>query len=64
MTLNDHPHDGVRTHEDAYADFMRGMGLPSDIGIDLEFDASDERYMTSFFANVHDKLEEEGVDFW
>ncbi len=64
VTLNDHPHDGVRTHEDAYADFMRGMGLPADVGLDLEFDASDERYMTSFFANVHDKLEADGVDFW
>ena len=64
VTLNDHPHDGVRSHEDTYPDFMRAMGLPPESGVDLEFDAGDRRYMEALFASVHDKREAEGVDFW
>ncbi len=64
VTLNDHPHDGVRTHEDAYSDFMRGLGLPPESQLNIEFDASNQRYMEAFFENVHDKIEKEGVDFW
>ena len=64
VTLNDHPHDGIRTHEEMYADFMRDMGLPSESGVDLEFDAGDRRYMRAFYRNAHEKREAEGVDFW
>ncbi len=64
VTLNDHPHDGIRTHEDAYEDFMSRMNLPCESKIDIEFDASSHRYMNAFFASVHEKLEKEGVDFW
>ncbi|MBQ8496510.1 MAG: DUF5110 domain-containing protein [Clostridia bacterium] len=64
VTLNDHPHDGVRTHEVMYANFMRSMGLPTECGIELEFDAGDERYMQALYRNVHDTIEKDGVDFW
>lgn len=64
VTLNDHPHDGVRSHEDAYGRFMEAMGLDSKSGVNLEFDLSDRKYMQAFFDNVHTPLEEEGVDFW
>ena len=64
VTLNDHPHDGVRKHEIMYADFMHDMGIPPESGIELEFDAADERYMRIFFKNVHDRIEKDGVDFW
>lgn len=64
VTLNDHPHDGVRSHEDTYPDFMRKMGLPPESGVDLEFDAGDRRYMEALFSTVHGKREAEGVDFW
>lgn len=64
VTLNDHPHDGVRTHEEMYADFMRDMGIAPESKVDLEFDAGDLRYMTAFYQNVHDKLEKDGADFF
>ncbi len=64
VTLNDHPHDGVRSHEEVYADFMNEMGVPPESGIDLEFDAGDRRYMNALFKTAHDKREAEGVDFW
>lgn len=64
VTLNDHPADGIRNHEDCYADFMRDMGLDPASGINLEFDAGDKKYMEAFYKNAHSKLEAEGVDFW
>ena len=64
VTLNDHPHDGIRTHEEAYADFMNDMGISPESGIDLEFDAGNRRYMEAFFRNAHEKRDAEGVDFW
>ena len=64
VTLNDHPHDGVRTHEEAYENFMKKMNLPPECGLDVEFDAGSKRYMTAFFEGVHDQIEAIGVDFW
>lgn len=64
VTLNDHPADGIRTHEDCYEDFMRDMGVDPKCGINLEFDAGDKKYMDAFYKNAHSKLEAEGVDFW
>lgn len=64
VTLNDHPADGIRTHEDCYADFMRDMGVDPACGINLEFDAGSKKYMDAFYKNAHTPLEAEGVDFW
>ncbi len=64
VTLNDHPHDGIRIHEEAYPEFMKRMGLPPESGLDVEFDAGSKQYMDAFFGSVHDKLEKDGVDFW
>ncbi len=64
VTLNDHPHDGIRVHEEQYEEFMDRMGLPSSSGLDVEFDASSKKYMDAFYASVHDKMEKDGVDFW
>lgn len=64
VTLNDHPADGIRNHEDCYDGFMRDMGLDPKSGVNLEFDISNKKYMESFYKNAHSKLEAEGVDFW
>ncbi len=64
VTLNDHPHDGIRIHEEAYSDFMHRMGLSPESGLDVEFDAGSKKYMEAFFGSVHEKLEKDGVDFW
>lgn len=64
VTLNDHPHDGIRSHEEQYADFAALMGFPPESGLNLEFDCGDKKYMQCFFKAVHEKLEKQGVDFW
>ncbi len=64
VTLNDHPHDGIRSHEEMYGDFMRDLGISPACGFDPEFDAGNRRYMEAFFRCAHEKREAEGVDFW
>ena len=64
VPLNDHPHDGVRDHEEAYPDFMRSLGQTPAKGNNVEFNAGDKRYMDAFFAAAHNSKEAAGVDFW
>ncbi|WP_289769117.1 glycoside hydrolase family 31 protein [Muribaculum intestinale] len=62
VSLNDHPHDGIRPHEHNYAEFAAAMGA-KDGEVPL-FDLSDRRYMDNFFKYAHRPSEDMGVDFW
>lgn len=64
VTVNDHPHDGMRPHEDHYADFMKYMGLDPEKDAMPYFDAGDPRYMAAFFKAAHRPSEDMGVAFW
>jgi len=64
VTLNDHPHDGVRNHEDMYPEFMRSPGKDPSSNINLPFNAGDKNYMEAFFKYGHDPIEKMGVAFW
>lgn len=64
VTVNDHPHDGIRPHEDCYRDFMGYMGLDPDKDEMPYFDAGDPKYMAAFFKAAHRPTEEMGVAFW
>ncbi len=64
VTLNDHPHDGIRDHEEVYPEFMRSLGLTPAKGNNVEFNAGDKRYMDAFLAAAHGPKEQAGVDFW
>lgn len=65
VTLNDHPHDGIRPHEDMYADFMRrGLGRDPDRDPVPPFDAGDRRYMDAFMKYAHGESDSLGVAFW
>lgn len=46
VSLNDHPHDGIRPHEEMYAAFMADMG--ADPAHPLLFDLGDRKYMETF----------------
>mgnify|MGYP002542384194 CR=1 FL=1 len=64
VTVNDHPHDGIRPHEDMYADFIKDLGVDTtQIGMPF-FDAGDQKYMKAFFKHAHGESEAMGVDFW
>ncbi len=62
-TLNLHPRDGVRAFEEPYSALCEFLGRDKD-GKQVEFDASDRKFMEGYFKTVLNPLEEEGVDFW
>lgn len=64
VTLNVHPADGVKPHEDMYADFMRAMGEDPASGKTIPYDAGSKKYLDTLFRCVVEPLEKEGVDFW
>ena len=66
VTMNLHPADGVGPHEDMYKKFMTDMGVdvakhPDSV---LAYDAANKKYMETLFRDIHDPLEDDGVDFW
>ena len=62
VSLNDHPHDGIRPHEHNYAEFAKAVGAKE--GEVPLFDLSDRNYMEKFFEYAHKPSEDMGVDFW
>ncbi|MFA6291413.1 MAG: TIM-barrel domain-containing protein [Victivallales bacterium] len=64
VTLNDHPCDGVREHEECYEHFMKLAGKRPEGRKNLPYDAGDPRYMEAFFKAALDPLEKQGIDFW
>ncbi|MGN0353727.1 MAG: TIM-barrel domain-containing protein [Muricoprocola sp.] len=64
VTLNVHPADGVRGHEDAYPEMAKVMGVDAEHEEPVNFDITDPKFMDAYFEILHHPLEEEGVDFW
>ncbi|NUU15902.1 glycoside hydrolase [Cellulomonas humilata] len=62
VTLNVHPADGVRTHEDAHAELVAALGRPPQEPI--PFDVTDREFLDAYFDVLHRGLERDGVDFW
>lgn len=53
VVLNEHPHDGIRPHEDSYQAFVRDLGVDTQqTGVPL-FDAGDRDYMNAFMKHAH-----------
>lgn len=64
VVLNEHPHDGLRPHEDAYSDFIRQLGVDTlQTGVPL-FDAGNKAYMDAFMKYAHQESDNMGVAFW
>lgn len=64
VTVNLHPCDGVRFFEDMYEEFAEFMGIDPASKKTIEFDISDKKFTEGYFKFLHNKYEEEGVDFW
>ena len=62
VSLNDHPHDGLRPHEHNYTDFIKALG--SDGKRVPLFNTADSSYMAAFFEYAHRPHERMGIDFW
>jgi len=63
-SLNLHPADGVRPHEEAYEEMARFMGLDPSAKKSVEFDITDPKFIEAYFEILHHPLEEQGIDFW
>lgn len=64
VTLNLHPADGIRAHEDAYDRLARRMGIDPSTGQRVPFDPTDPDFLQAYFDEVLHPLEDQGVDFW
>ncbi|WP_454048913.1 TIM-barrel domain-containing protein [Cellulomonas sp. Marseille-Q8402] len=64
VAVNVHPADGVRAHEDAYADVARDLGLDPADGLPIAFDITDAAFTESYLRRLHHPHEEIGVDLW
>lgn len=64
VVLNEHPHDGIRDHEDCYPAFMQAMGTDTNNRKNLVFDAGDRKYMKNFMQYAHQESDSMGVAFW
>ena len=64
VTLNVHPADGVRRHEEAYPDMARALGIDPASGDAIAFDISSQEFVDAYLRYLHRPLEEDGVDFW
>lgn len=64
VTLNVHPADGIRAHEDRYVATADAVGVDPTTGAPVAFDPADEAFLTAYLQQVHHPLEADGVDFW
>lgn len=64
VTLNLHPADGVRAHEDRYVDMAKALGIDYINEDPIPFDITNANFLEAYFKCLHHPLEEEGVDFW
>ena len=64
MTLNVHPADGVRAHEECYPAAAKALGRDPEKGEPIDFDAADPAFLRVYFDEVHRPLEKMGNDFW
>jgi len=64
VTLNLHPADGIRAHEEAYGRIAKRMGVDAGSREAVEFDATNPDFLQAYFEEVLRPMEDDGVDFW
>jgi alpha-glucosidase (family GH31 glycosyl hydrolase) len=64
VVLNEHPHDGIRSHEASYPAFMQAMQADTTGEKNLLFDAGNRQYMSHFMQYAHEESDNMGVAFW
>lgn len=64
VTLNVHPADGVRAHEEMYVEFAKELSLSYENEDKIHFDISSPEFLQAYFKLLHHPSEAIGVDFW
>ncbi|KAH8693603.1 alpha-xylosidase [Talaromyces proteolyticus] len=64
ITLNDHPHNGIHSHEDSYEEMALALGHSTDQKKPILFEPTDVNFMKAYLEILHRKLEKTACDFW
>ncbi len=64
VTLNVHPADGVRAHEEMYEQMAKALGVDYEQKDPVFCDLASQQYLDAYFKYLHHPKEDEGVDFW
>lgn len=64
VTLNVHPADGVRPHEEMYVEMAKALGIDYENEENIKFDITNPNFLEAYFKYIHHPNEEAGVDFW
>ncbi len=64
VTLNLHPADGIRFHEDMYPQMASAMGMDPAKGEPVNFSPANSDFWNNYFKYVIHPYEKDGVDFW
>ena len=64
VTLNVHPADGVRPHEEQYEVMAKALGIDYEQEEYINFDVTNPEFLDAYFKYLHHPNEEKGVDFW
>lgn len=63
-TLNVHPADGVRAHEEMYREIAQAMGVDYKQEDPVVCDPANPDFLEAYFQYLHHPRQKEGVDFW
>ncbi|KAE8375742.1 putative alpha-xylosidase [Aspergillus bertholletiae] len=64
ITLNDHPHDGIHSHEVSYQEMAEFLGRDTRYKTPILFDSTDPKFMDAYLNILHRNLEAVACDFW
>lgn len=64
ISLNDHPAEGIQSHEERYPDACRLMGRDPERKQGIPFQITSTDYVNAYFRSILHPMEEEGVDLW
>lgn len=64
VTLNVHPAEGVRAHEEMYLEMAKELKVDFEKEEPIKFDIANRKFLDAYFKYLHRPQEEKGVDFW
>lgn len=64
VTMNLHPHDGVRYFEKQYLDMCEAVDQDPSKKEPVKFNLTDSKFRDAYFDILHHPYENDGVDFW
>lgn len=64
VTLNLHPADGVKAHEEMYEPMAKELNIDYKNEDPIPFNIADKKFLDAYFKYLHHPQEKDGVDFW